>query len=93
MLIWIFLLVLCLLILHESKEFFAIADTGSIITDISSLDPNISYLVIKRKKSNTISDAVNGGSDCVEFPDVIFQVAPVASYSQTAILSKTVPIR
>jgi hypothetical protein len=83
--------ILYILFYNKIKESFRILDSSSYITDISQLDPFSSYLVIKRKKSNTINEQINGGQGCIEFPDVVFQIKPPDSFSQVSVLNSTIP--
>ncbi len=69
------------------KEGFALS--SGTVSDITQTDPNKFYYIGKRNKSNTITPAQNGGTECVEFPDTIYQAAPVVN--ATCIVAGTDP--
>ena len=48
--------------------------SGIIYTDPSLLDPNKTYLIGTRTKSNIKSPAQNGGTECPEYPITIYKL-------------------
>ncbi len=62
---------------HELKQMLKIepfALTGTVVIDPRQLDPNTSYLIGTLQRSNTISEARNGGTPCpAEFPTTIYR--------------------
>ena len=60
---------------HEKENFYAL--TANSVVDVTQVDPTKFYYVGRRSKSNTTSPAQNGGTECPEFPDVVYQLAPV----------------
>ena len=60
--------------LKQNSRIEGFALTGTVVIDPRQLDPNTSYLVGTLQRSNTISEAKNGGSPCpAEFPTTIYR--------------------
>jgi hypothetical protein len=63
--------------LYTNRENFALT-SGSVV-DVSQTDPTKFYYVGKRTKSNTLTQSQNGGTNCSEFPETVYQLAPVVN--------------
>ena len=73
---------------YSFLERFALS--GTVVTDISQLDPTKFYLVGTRTKSNIKSPAQNGGTECPDYPVTIYKEAAVVNadcISPTAAIS------
>ena len=57
---------------YSFLERFALS--GTVVTDISQLDPTKFYLVGTRTKSNIKSPAQNGGKECPDYPVTIYKL-------------------
>jgi len=58
----------------KNKILESFALSGIIYTDPSLLDPNKTYLVGTRTKSNIKSPAQNGGKECPDYPVTIYKL-------------------
>ena len=54
-----------------NKENFALS-SGTVL-DVSQTDPTKFYYIGKLVKSNTLSSSKNGGSNCLEFPSIVYK--------------------
>ena len=73
---------------YSFLERFALS--GTVVTDISQLDPTKFYLVGTRTKSNIKSPAQNGGTECPDYPITIYKEAAIVNadcISPTAAIS------
>ena len=60
--------------LKQMSKIEPFALTGTVVIDPRQLDPNTSYLIGTLQRSNTISEARNGGTPCpAEFPTTIYR--------------------
>jgi len=77
----IILLVLSYILLKSINidiiEPFALS--ASVITDITQLDPTKFYYKGIRTTSATTTPSQNGGTTCDEFPEIVYQLAPVVN--------------
>jgi hypothetical protein len=67
--------------LFIQKENFALSTSVISNTNKSSLQDNLSYVtgtIDPNKQMQTVSPAVNGGAECVAFPDKIYRLAASA---------------
>ncbi len=58
-----------------SENFNFALDMGTTVNK-KDLDPTKYYLIGKRNTSNTTTPSRNGGTDCEEFPEIAYKLAP-----------------
>ncbi len=58
----------------KTIEHFAITSPPQILYNKKDIDPSNYYLIGKRNTSNTTTPSRNGGTDCVEFPEIAYKL-------------------